>query len=128
MEPIGVGLRAVALIIDVIILSIIIVPLSMVAGQSTGVQLGVGLIALAYFIVMEALKGGTVGKMVMGLKIVKLADGSAISWKESVIRNILRIVDGFFFYLVGAIIIWVSKNKQRLGDIAAATIVVKKSA
>lgn len=128
MEPIGVGLRAVALIIDAVIIILVATVLTFVMGYGTGAQLIISLLAFAYVIVLEALKGATVGKMVMGLRVVKLADGSAISWKESVIRNILRIVDGLFFYLVGAIIIWVSKNKQRLGDIAAATIVVKKSA
>ncbi|HSN19544.1 MAG TPA: hypothetical protein VLS49_02630, partial [Usitatibacter sp.] len=39
-------------------------------------------------------------------------------------RNVLRIVDGFLFYLVGAIAIWASKHRQRLGDMAAKTIVV----
>ncbi len=127
MTPIGVGLRAVAIIIDIIILCIVIVPLSLLAGQSTAVHLVVGLIGLAYWVVLEALKGATLGKMAMGLRVVKLVDGGAISWKESIIRNLLRIIDGFFFYLVGAIIVWITKDKQRLGDLAAGTIVVKKA-
>lgn len=38
--------------------------------------------------------------------------------------NILRIVDSFFFYLIGAILIWSSDKKQRLGDMAVHTVVV----
>jgi uncharacterized RDD family membrane protein YckC len=51
-----------------------------------------------------------------------------MDWQASIIRNLLRIVDGFFFYLVGAIVVWVSKGRQRLGDMAAHTLVVKTAA
>lgn len=128
MEPVGVGPRAVAIIIDTLIALVVIVPLSFVVGYETGAQGLLGLLVLAYFVVMEATQGGTIGKKVMKLTIVKQQDGSAISWKESIIRNLLRIIDGLFFYLVGAIIVWVTKSKQRLGDLAASTIVVKKAA
>jgi uncharacterized RDD family membrane protein YckC len=126
MQPVGVGLRIVAGIIDLIVMMVIIFPLSLVVGQSMGAQLGVSLIGIVYFIVMEALKGATVGKMAMGLKVVK-KDGSAISWQESVIRNLLRIVDALpVFYIVGIICIAVTDLKQRVGDMAAGTLVVKK--
>jgi uncharacterized RDD family membrane protein YckC len=128
MEPVGVGPRALAIIIDTLIAIVVIVPLSLVLGYHTGIQALLGLLVLVYFVVMEATQGGTLGKKAMGLRIVKQADGAAISWTESLIRNVLRLIDGFFFYLVGAIIVWVSKNKQRLGDIAAGTIVVRKGA
>ena len=80
--------------------------------------------ALAYYVVMEKTSGATLGKMAMKLKVVR-QDGSAIDWQASVVRNLLRLIDGFFFYLVGAIVVWVSKSKQRLGDMAAHTIVVR---
>ena len=126
MQPVGVGLRIVAGIIDVIIMMLITIPLSFIAGTSVAANLGVGLIGLVYFIVMEATKGATVGKMAMGLKVVK-TDGSAISWQESVIRNLLRIVDALpVFYIVGIACIALTSNKQRVGDMAASTLVVKK--
>jgi uncharacterized RDD family membrane protein YckC len=40
-------------------------------------------------------------------------------------RNILRVIDGFFAYLIGAILIWRSDKQQRLGDTIAKTVVVK---
>jgi uncharacterized RDD family membrane protein YckC len=123
MEPVGLGPRILAGLIDIVIMLLIIMPLSFMAGQSTGAQIGV------YFIVMEALKGATVGKMAMGLRVVKAADGSAISWMESIIRNVLRIVDALpFLYILGMILIAVTAKKQRVGDLAASTIVVKKAA
>jgi uncharacterized RDD family membrane protein YckC len=69
--------------------------------------------------------GATIGKMVLGLRVVKL-DGSRISWKESIIRTLLRIIDGLFGYLLGAILVWKSPTKQRLGDRVAKTVVVRR--
>jgi len=40
-------------------------------------------------------------------------------------RNILRIIDGLFAYLIGAVLIWRSDKQQRLGDSYAMTVVVK---
>ena len=51
--------------------------------------------------------------------------GEPLDWQASIVRNLMRIVDGFCFYLVAAITVWVSKRKQRLGDMAAHTLVVK---
>lgn len=74
---------------------------------------------------METLYGGTVGKLALGLKVVK-EDGSALDWQTSAVRTVLRIVDGLFVYLVAAILVWTSPTNQRLGDKVAKTLVVKK--
>ena len=132
MEPVGVGRRAVAVIIDSILLGIVGYLVASVTGGTTteGFQLSGGpallvfLVAIAYYVVMEKTSGATLGKMAMKLKVVK-QDGAPLDWQASVVRNVLRIIDGFFFYLVGAIVVWVSKSKQRLGDLAAHTIVVR---
>lgn len=83
------------------------------------------LVVLAYYIAMEAATGKTIGKMVVGTKVVRI-DGSQIGWKESTIRNVLRIVDGFFFYLVTVLVIVSTKDKQRFGDMVARTLVVNE--
>ena len=126
----GVGQRFLALLIDAIIVGVVVGILTGigVAGRNAGVisitgGIG-GLIGILYFFVLEATMGATLGKRLMGLRIVK-EDGSPISWGESIIRNLLRIVDGLFFYLVGAIIIWNTQRRQRLGDILAHTVVVR---
>lgn len=131
MEPVGVGRRAVAVLIDSILLFIVGYLVAMGTGQANeeGFNLKGGPaflwigIGLAYFIVMEATRGATLGKLAMRLKVVK-QDGTPMDWQASVVRNVLRLIDGFLFYLVGAIVVWVSKSRQRLGDIAAHTIVV----
>ena len=133
MQGAGVGRRAVAIIIDTIVLGIVgwIIGLGMGGASATGFNLSGGpalllfIIAIAYYVVMEVQMGGTLGKMAMGLKVVK-EGGEKLDWQASIVRNILRIVDGFFFYLVGAIVVWTSKKKQRLGDMLAHTLVVPK--
>ena len=133
MEAVGVGRRAVAIIIDIIVLGIIGWIIALATGQSSpeGFNLVGGpaflwfFIGIAYYVVMEVTNGGTIGKLALGLRVVK-EDGSKLDWGASLIRNILRVVDGFFFYLVGAIIVWTSKKKQRLGDMVAHTLVVPK--
>ncbi len=123
----GVGPRFLAVLIDTIIIGVVAGILSAIfrnSGLSGGVT---GLLTLAYFIVMEATQGATLGKMALGLRVVK-TDGSPITWTDSLIRNLLRIIDGLFVYLVGAIFIWTSPLKQRLGDRAAHTVVVKRRA
>jgi uncharacterized RDD family membrane protein YckC len=125
----------VAVIIDGIILFIVFYVVALATGSASmqGYSMTSApalisfVIAFGYFIGMEATKGATLGKMAMGLKVVK-QDGSPMDWQASIIRNLLRIIDGFAFYLVAAILVWVTKSKQRLGDIAAHTVVVSSKA
>ncbi len=78
---------------------------------------------VAYFLVTEALTGTSPGKRVMSLQ-VSLSNGSAIGWSKAAIRNALRIIDAFPVpYVVGIIAIWSTETNQRLGDLAASTVV-----
>lgn len=77
---------------------------------------------------MEAMQGATVGKMALGIRVIKL-DGSPMSWGESIVRNLWRIVDHLPYAipcLLGALLIWTSPTKQRLGDRVAHTVVVRR--
>ncbi len=133
MQYVSVWPRAGALIIDYIILGVVFGILGFIFGlfsqnaqnASGVVYLLLAILSFVYFIVMEAMWGATLGKMLLRLRVVK-TDGSPISWSESVIRNLLRIIDGLFDYLVGAILIWTSPLRQRLGDRAAKTVVVRR--
>ena len=84
------------------------------------------LMVFGYFILMEGPlgKGRTIGKMVLKLRVVKEKDGSRIGFGKSAIRNFLRIIDGFFLYLIGMLLISRSEKNQRLGDSVAKTIVI----
>ncbi len=133
LQYISVWPRAGALIIDSIILGVVFGILGSIFGLFSQnaqnalwvVYLLMAILYFGYFIVMEAMWGATLGKMLLRLRVVK-TDGSPISWSESVIRNLLRIIDGLFDYLVGAILIWTSPLRQRLGDRAAKTVAVRR--
>lgn len=79
---------------------------------------------IGYYTYLEGSRGQTIGKMITKIKVVR-EDGKPIDMNQAFTRNILRIVDCFIGYLIGAILIWRSGKKQRLGDRVAKTIVVK---
>jgi uncharacterized RDD family membrane protein YckC len=128
----GLGIRLVSLIIDNIIVGIIIGAIGSMIGFGMMTQRivpwWIGLlyfvIYIGYFTYLEGSKGQTIGKMVTRIKVVR-EDGMPIDMNQALTRNILRIIDGLFAYLIGAILIWRSHKKQRLGDNIAKTIVVK---
>ena len=82
--------------------------------------------ALLYYGVLEAISGQTLGMRLLGIRVVRAADGSRASAGQVVARTLLRIVDGIAFYLVGLIAILATGSKrQRLGDMAAGTTVTR---
>ena len=132
MEYQGIGIRLVSLVIDSIIFGLIFGALENISGAG-GMQRDMfpwywGVlyfeIYIAYFTLLEGSKGQTVGKMITKIKVVR-EDGSPIDMSQAFTRNILRIIDGLFAYLIGAILIWRSDKQQRLGDSMARTVVVK---
>ena len=126
VQYVGVGLRFVALLIDSIIVGAL--GAMIVTRFSQEPALGSSLAILArmlYYIILEATRGATLGKMALGLRVVKVQGGS-IGWSEAIIRNLLALVDYLpFLYLVGAITVWSTARRQRLGDLAAGTVVIK---
>ena len=81
---------------------------------------------LAYYGVAEALTGQTLGKRLFGVRVASAADGGRPSAGQVAGRTALRIIDGIFFYLVGLICVLATREKrQRIGDLAAGTTVVR---
>lgn len=138
VQYVGVGRRFVAVLVDSILLGIVFGVIGALFGQfqASGGSVSVSLtgvpavltfvIFFLYFVVLEAALGATLGKLLLGIRVVNV-DGSRISWGASILRNILRIIDALpFAYILGAILIWTSPRKQRLGDRAARTVVVRR--
>jgi uncharacterized RDD family membrane protein YckC len=138
LRYVGVGRRLFALIIDGVILGVIEVALGYAFGGAhmadgnvsislTGLPaVIIGLVPILYFVVLEAVMGGTLGKLLLGMHITKL-DGSRIGLGSSIVRNLLRVIDILpVAYILGAILIWTSPSKQRLGDRVAHTVVVRR--
>ncbi len=81
---------------------------------------------VVYALVAEAVWGRTLGKLVLGLEVVRAADGVRCGWRGAIIRNLLRPFDLIFAGMPGALLIMVSRRRQRLGDLAGGTLVVRR--
>jgi len=81
-----------------------------------------------YFALFELFwSGQTPGKRYMKLRVLHRS-GRPMTAVESVERNFLRVVDYLpSFYLLGAMFAIFSRNKQRLGDLAAGSVVVHEA-
>ena len=79
-----------------------------------------------YFTLFEAFNHGqTPGKRVARISVIHRS-GRAISFVESLARNLVRAIDYLpSLYAVGVIAIFISRQHQRLGDMVAGTIVVR---
>ena len=85
------------------------------------------LLFAGYDILFEVFASGrTPGKRLNGLRVVR-ADGSPVTFLTSAVRNVIRLIDILpTFYLVGIVSILVTARNQRLGDLAAGTLVVRE--
>jgi uncharacterized RDD family membrane protein YckC len=82
-------------------------------------------LSLGYYFVCEAVWGRTLGKLALAVRVAA-ADGSPAGPGQVAIRTLLRLIDGIFFYLVGLIAILASGDRrQRIGDLAGKTFVVR---
>lgn len=80
----------------------------------------------AYAAILEWLFGQTVGKKLTGL-VVASRDGTHASPSAIVTRNALRAVDALMFYVIGFLVVVMTDRRQRIGDLAAGTVVVATS-
>lgn len=95
---------------------------------STVVVLVYFLLDIGFLLLQEwRMNGQTVGKSILGLRTVR-DDGSALTFTNVLLRNLLRPVDGLpILNPLGLIAMLLSPRAQRLGDLAARTIVVRES-
>lgn len=136
VEIASIGMRALAAFGDFLVLALFGIGYGLLFGKTTLEGYGftvdgtpaviMYVVFFAYFIVGEALWGGTPAKLLLDMRIIREDDGLPIGWQESVIRNVLRIVDILpMLYLVGFFFAVSSAKTQRLGDRIARTVVVR---
>lgn len=122
--------RAIAWVID-LALRLAVVLAVMLASAPLG-RAGLGLALLTAFFVewllpacFEALwHGQTPGKRAMRLRVLN-DDGTPVQWPGALTRNLLRAADFLpFLYGVGLLTMLANRDFKRLGDLAAATVVV----
>jgi len=137
VKKVGVVRRGIALAIDFLFLSIFFFPATYLYsgkwmmsyeehlwGITDPICLVFLFIIFAYFILMEAYVGWTVGKRILGMRVVD-GTGNKIGFSKSLLRNLLRLVDGIpALNILGIILIIASPEGQRFGDRIAKTFVV----
>jgi uncharacterized RDD family membrane protein YckC len=95
-------------------------------GMPALILLGVLLsVMLIYFILLEGFFGATLGKWVAEIRVAT-RDGGRINMRASIVRNLMRLVDGIGVYLVAAFSVILTSRRVRLGDLAAGTVVLRR--
>ena len=80
------------------------------------------LVMMTYYMVQETLFSTTIGKALMGLRVVQ-ADGRPITFLHAFVRNIVRPIDAVGGCVLGWILAVCSSRRRRLGDHLARTLV-----
>ena len=135
----GLGVRALSLFVDALASLVVAIPLAASQGglqasngsfraELSGIPFLVAVVAwLAYMTLAEATVGASLGKLLVGVR-VRRADNDRLTATGAVVRNLLRLIDAlpyFIPYLVGGVAVARSPQRQRLGDRAAGTVVVR---
>jgi uncharacterized RDD family membrane protein YckC len=136
----GIGSRFLAALVDstlIVLLQLIVIVISTFALNAANLvdTLGswlsaiFGLLAFllfwGYYIFFEMLwNGQSPGKRWVGLRVIRV-DGTPVTLAESIIRNLVRLIDFMpFGYGVGVVTMFVNDQARRLGDLAAGSLVV----
>lgn len=142
-ETAGISTRALAKGIDLLFLSVLVLPIGFVTYQVLGllslsnseissIILGIFWVFIAfvpvlYFTVTEYwFKGQTLGKRLFRLRVIS-DDGRNPSFSAIFLRNILQLIDllpGFYF--IGMVAIFIHHQEKRIGDMVAGTLVIKE--
>jgi uncharacterized RDD family membrane protein YckC len=142
MELAGLGSRFGALLLDIILICLVLIPLWLLIYPVTLVALGASgltsvmtaifiiatfLFLFGHFIVFELIwNGQTPGKRFLGLRAIDDA-GFPITIFQAATRNLLRLVDFLpMGYIAGALCAFFHVEYKRLGDIVAGTVVIKE--
>jgi uncharacterized RDD family membrane protein YckC len=139
----GIGSRFIALLVDTLIWIVgfllllallVLFPLSIATFSEKSAEWAFAIILFiifllnwGYFTLFEAFwNGRTPGKRVARIRVIQRS-GRAIGLIESMTRNLVRYIDmqPFALYAVGVIAIFATRQHQRLGDLAAGTLVVR---
>ena len=136
--PEVIGRRVAAALVDIALMAVLFVVMALLLGESettggnTSIRLEgaefllyLGAVYLYYFLA-EALTGRTLGKALLGLRVVRREGGRAGTGRIA-LRTILRLVDSLpALYLLGFVLVLATgQRRQRLGDLAAGTTVAR---
>jgi uncharacterized RDD family membrane protein YckC len=145
----GIGSRGGAVLVDMCIQVVVLIVFTAALAGGTaaigtfleGVSRGAGILILGvwvlaafiitsgYFMVFEIVwNGQTPGKRLLGLRVIR-ESGYPIRPVDSVIRNLVRVVDWLpIGYSIGVLVMLLNSRSRRLGDFAGGTLVVREGA
>lgn len=138
LEPAGLGSRAMALALDLAIeaaiVSGVLVGALLVGDAAAGwvavviTLFTITAVVFGYPMLFEALwRGRTPGKAAFGLRVVTRA-GAPPGWREASIRSVMLLVDLILTTAsAGVLSILFTRDARRLGDLAAGTLVVRRT-
>ncbi len=133
-EIAGIGSRFMAALVDTIIIAVLVIITNIILAafiesEAAWVVAVLGLISFGilwgYYIFFElSWSGQSPGKQWVGIRVIRV-DGTPIGLTESLIRNLIRLIDFLpISYGVGVVAMFVTSQSRRLGDLAAGTVVV----
>jgi uncharacterized RDD family membrane protein YckC len=129
----GLGSRSIALTVDAFIQLVVLVPVFIgfifdgLSGtaETVAFSLVVFTVVWGYFPLFEWLRGGqTPGKRLQGIRVIRTS-GEPAGFAPVMVRNLLRIVEVYALPFIALISMFVTARSQRLGDLAAGTMVVR---
>jgi uncharacterized RDD family membrane protein YckC len=132
----GVGSRSIAFILDSLIQVALLIPVLFVpladgldgTGEAVAVVLVVFVVLWLYYPAFEWFwRGQTPGKRYQGIRVVR-TDGQPAGLAPVLVRNLVRIVDVMLLPFLALISMVITKRSQRLGDLAAGTMVIRERA
>lgn len=126
LELAGLGDRILAFLIDALIMASYVMLVAAIVPTSEPFFIILTLPILFYFLLFEIFTNGqSPGKKVREIKVVKLNGGSPTIYNY-LLRWVLLPIDILLYGSVAILCIIVTKNGQRLGDLAAGTTVIKQ--
>lgn len=128
--------RFLAWLIDLLATIVIMIAILVIIGMlgSLLLDLAMGMMMIIQFVVWFGYgiilewfwRGRTIGKRILKLQVID-EQALRLSLNQVIARNLLRIVDALpCFYLIGGLACFFSRRCQRLGDLAAGTVVVRQ--
>jgi uncharacterized RDD family membrane protein YckC len=134
LDVAGIGSRTIATLVDSLIQFAVFLAIAWIASAADIGDTAAGVVSLVaffvvvwgYFIALEGLwSGRTPGKAAAKIRVVR-ADGRPVTWSQVTVRNLVRIIDFLpVYYLVGGLFVVLTRRSQRVGDLAAGTVVVR---
>jgi uncharacterized RDD family membrane protein YckC len=95
-------------------------PMLLALGASSAI-----LIVFLYHWLLEGAFGATMGKAIVGVRVLNQRGGLP-GLRSSAVRNVVRLLDAVPFYLLGFFVAVFSPARRRIGDYAAHTVVLEQ--